>query len=216
MRTLKNVKTNVVRDTKNYTYQVKGEFVPSVNEIIKRIYPFNGLPGNSIMTQATDRGDYIHAMLNDYFTGEEQSKTLIKKLEKFYDGRTIDTWHEASLNAIDAIDAKFPIMDEFIAEIPLCHSRKKFAGTFDLLFRVGNEIIIIDFKTSRDYRHVRSNKNDKKAKSEMQLAAYNSILKNMFKVEVDKHYVLSIGFNGVDFVEIKPNHSLFETALQRD
>lgn len=81
--------------------------------------------------------------------------------------------------------------------------------------RVGEEVILVDFKTSRDYKQVNSNINDKKAKAEMQLAAYNSIIKDMFKVEVDKHYVLSIGFNGVEFVEIKPNHRLFETALNK-
>lgn len=91
MKTLKNIRQNVVRDTENYTYSVKGEKIPSANEIIKRIYPFNGLPGNNIMSEATDRGDYIHAMLNDYFSATEEAKEILVKLEKYYDGRTIDT-----------------------------------------------------------------------------------------------------------------------------
>lgn len=215
MKTLKNVRQNVVRDKVNYTYAVKGEIIPSANDLVKRIYPFNGLPGRNIMTEATDRGDYIHAMIHDYLTGSKGAKELLERLEKYYDGRTIDIWHEASLSAIDAIELKFPHIDEWIAEIPLCHSRRKFAGTFDLVGRVGDEIFIVDVKTSRDYRQVKSNIHDKKAKAEIQLAAYDAILRDMFKVEVDRHYVLSVGFNGVEFVEIKPNHRLLETALKR-
>lgn len=214
MKVLKNIKQNVVRDVNNYTYSVKGEIIPSANDLVKRIYPFNGLPRKSVMIEAVDRGNYIHTMIHDYLTGNNESKAMLKKLEKYYEENTIDVWHDASLNAIDALEVKFPIMDEWIVEIPLCHSRKKFAGTFDLVGRIGEEIFILDIKTSRDYRQVSSNVHDKKSKAEIQLAAYDLILNDMFKVEIDKFFILSVGFNGVEFVDIKPNHKLLEKALK--
>jgi ATP-dependent exoDNAse (exonuclease V) beta subunit len=85
----------------------------------------------------------------------------------------------------------------------MVHTELKYAGTLDLLFKSGDKIILMDFKTSTG---IKDNKFHSLDKVKLQLAGYDLILKDIFNVNVDSYEVLHITKDGSDILEIEPDH----------
>ena len=71
---IQQIKSNVILQKENHKYILNDEEIPSVNEIIQRIYPMGEID-EKILEYGRARGLYVHAYLEDkYLNNEEPNK----------------------------------------------------------------------------------------------------------------------------------------------
>ena len=111
---------------------------------------------------------------------------------------------------IKELNRIYPNKTDVVTELPLAHPELEYAGTFDQMFMYGEKIVLVDFKTSS---HMANNRYNNLDKVKMQMAAYSTILRDVFKVEVDNVEVLHMTKYGIDLIQIEPDYEGFMKAL---
>jgi len=130
-------------------YQRNGEYYPSVTYVLSH-YPKGkffedwlkkvGYASEYIVKKASEEGTQVHEMIEDYLNGEE-----LKFLEHGIPMYDPNVW-QMFLRFVDWWEEYKPTLVE--AEVHLFSDELKIAGTCDLVCEIGNELWIIDFKTS--------------------------------------------------------------------
>ena len=163
-------------------YQRNGEFYPSITYVLGA-YPKGkffedwlkkvGYASEHIVRKAADQGTETHEMIEDYLNGKELN-FLSKSGHPQYDTlvwqmflRFVDFWEEYQPELIDQ-------------EIHLFSDELKVAGTTDLVCKIGDELWIIDHKTS----------NHMQTTYELQAAVYAKCYEECFGVKPDRTGIL--------------------------
>jgi ATP-dependent exoDNAse (exonuclease V) beta subunit len=130
-------------------YQRNGEYYPSVTYVLSH-YPKGkffedwlkkvGYASEYIVKKASEEGTQVHEMIEAYLNGEE-----LKFLEHGIPMYDPNVW-QMFLRFVDWWEEYKPTLVE--AEVHLFSDELKIAGTCDLVCEIGNELWIIDFKTS--------------------------------------------------------------------
>ena len=130
-------------------YQRNGEYYPSVTYVLSH-YPKGkffedwlkkvGYASEYIVKKAGEEGTQVHEMIESYLNGEE-----LKFLEHGIPMYDPNVW-QMFLRFVDWWEEYKPTLVE--AEVHLFSDELKIAGTCDLVCEIGNELWIIDFKTS--------------------------------------------------------------------
>ena len=130
-------------------YQRNGEYYPSVTYVLSH-YPKGkffedwlkkvGYASEYIVKKASEEGTQVHEMIEAYLNGEE-----LKFLEHGIPMYPTNVW-QMFLRFVDWWEEYKPTLIE--AEVHLFSDELKIAGTCDLVCEIGNELWIIDFKTS--------------------------------------------------------------------
>jgi len=207
------IKSTQDEKTGNPEYQ----YVPSVTWIAghypKGIGFYKWLAGKgwdeaeALKEAAGDKGSKVHLAIEKLLAGEELK--MDSKIENKETGKE----EELKLEEWECLMAfaewyKKTSPDKILAtEIVVFNDKEGYAGTVDLIALIGNELWIIDFKTSQSIWPA----------YEIQLSAYKHALKNNdFKIkDVAKINlgILQIGYkrnkNGYKFTEIEDKYDLF-------
>ena len=130
-------------------YQRNGEYYPSVTYVLSH-YPKGkffedwlkkvGYASEYIVKKASEEGTQVHEMIEAYLNGEE-----LKFLEHGIPMYDPNVW-QMFLRFVDWWEEYKPTLVE--AEVHLFSDELKIAGTCDSVCEIGNELWIIDFKTS--------------------------------------------------------------------
>jgi len=130
-------------------YQRNGEYYPSVTYVLSH-YPKGkffedwlkkvGYASEYIVKKASEEGTQVHEMIEAYLNGEE-----LKFLEHGIPMYDPNVW-QMFLRFVDWWEEYKPTLVE--AEVHLFSDELKIAGTCDLVCEIGDELWIIDFKTS--------------------------------------------------------------------
>ena len=164
-----------------HEYVVESKVVPSVSEIMKCatcLYYTKDIPEN-VLELACKKGTAVHKAIEDYLLfGEYEIEPQYEPIFENFKEWLIDYNPE-------------------ILKIEYQMSNGSFAGTCDLICKIDNQIIGIDYKTSGEI-HTKM--------IAIQEAAYNELT----DIKVDKWYVLHLTRNKYDFKEIELRKDIWE------
>jgi len=132
-------------------YQRNGDYYPSVTYVLSH-YPKGkffedclkkvGYASEHIVKKASAEGTQVHEMIESYLNGEE-----LKFLEHGIPMYPTLVW-QMFLRFVDWWEEYNPTLIE--AEVHLFSDKLRIAGTCDLVCEIGDELWIIDFKTSNN------------------------------------------------------------------
>ena len=132
-------------------YQRNGDYYPSVTYVLSH-YPKGkffedwlkkvGYASEHIVKKASAEGTQVHEMIEAYLNGEE-----LKFLEHGIPMYPTLVW-QMFLRFVDWWEEYNPTLIE--AEVHLFSDKLRIAGTCDLVCEIGDELWIIDFKTSNN------------------------------------------------------------------
>jgi len=132
-------------------YQRNGDYYPSVTYVLSH-YPKGkffedwlkkvGYASEYIVKKASEEGTQVHEMIESYLNGEE-----LKFLEHGIPMYPTLVW-QMFLRFVDWWEEYNPTLIE--AEVHLFSDKLRIAGTCDLVCEIGDELWIIDFKTSNN------------------------------------------------------------------
>ena len=118
---------------KEHIYLVDGVITPSVTQILEKLFPdkYKGIPEDVLQRKAS-YGSVMHKYIEQY------EKGII----------TIDLNYiqEASFNQYIKLKDKYNI--EVLEQEQVVHYRRIYAGTFDMIAKVGKKKYLIDIKTT--------------------------------------------------------------------
>lgn len=125
---------------------------------------------DKILSQAGVRGDALHKIIEKYITNQDNylkgampfNVATFKVFQKFLD--TIDAKSGAKIHA---------------SEMSLYSTRLRAAGTADLVCSIGNDMYIVDFKTSR-----RTKCKEDITNYFIQASAYADMFSEIYKIEI--------------------------------
>lgn len=168
---------NINFDKEKHEYRVDGKVVPCVSNIMKVatcLYYTEDIP-SEIIELACKKGNEVHKAIEDFLLFDEYdiSESYKPIFEQFI------KWYEDYQPEILKI------------EYQMCNG--EYAGTCDLICKIDNKIIGIDYKTS--------NKIHTKLVA-IQEAGYDELLRNN-KIKVDDWYVLHLNRKKYEFKKIE-------------
>jgi hypothetical protein len=190
-RNIKHVNNRILEiseDAKQITlpdsryYRRNGEYYPSITHVLS-CYPKGkhfeewlknmGRSADYIVRKAGEDGTKVHEMIEEYLEGKEMNFLN----ESGYPQYDPTVW-QMFLRFVDFWDTHKPeLIDQ---EIHLYSDELRVAGTTDLVCKIGNELWIIDHKTSN---HIQTT-------YELQAAVYAHCYEECFGVKPDKTGIL--------------------------
>lgn len=199
---------NFMTTSKNSSYyNDEGVRVPRVTEVISRMLHsdslmywannlgLKGLRYRDVLNQAANAGTAAHHAIELFLKDKVHAEDNIPFLgfEMWYNTITIDL-----KIPIEVIYVEHKISSKFVG------------GTLDALFKIGNKVFLIDFKTSN---HVTFN-------YFLQLGAYKHMLKEKENIDIDGVIVLQLdkyepGFNEFLLDFSVPDHYSFMEHCER-
>lgn len=219
-----NKENNIVQITvaDERWYVVEGVFVPSVTWIASKYPKGTGFykwlankgwdEAEAIRSAAGDKGSKVHSAIVDLIDGKDV------KMEDKYINQSTEQLEEITLEEYECL---MSFVDWFnvnkvsviAREMIVWNEKEGYAGTIDLLCQVGDELWLIDFKTSQNLW----------VEHELQISAYNHALDltpyfyidNAGKVHepLTKLGILQLGYRrnkkGYKFTEIEDKFDLF-------
>ena len=142
-------------------YRRNGEYYPSVTYVLGT-YPKGkyfedwlkkvGYSADHIVRKAADEGTQVHEMCEAFLLGEELTFLNKNGNPKYHP----DVW-QMFLRFVDFWEEYNPTLIE--TEVHLFSDEYKVAGTCDLVCEIGDELWVIDFKTSNKERKDSYNEN---------------------------------------------------------
>jgi len=221
---IKQVSDNIIQitttDERWYVKEVKNKkgevidnlFVPSVTWIAghypkgigfyKWLAEHGWNEAETIKNAAGDKGSKVHNAIVDLIDGKEV------KMDDQYINNTTGQPEELSLEEYECLMSFKNWFDEvkpkvILKETVVFNKQYGYAGTVDLVCKIGKELYIIDFKTSQYIW----------PESELQLSAYKHASKKNVKLAI-----LQLGYrrnkNKFKFTEIEDKFNLFLAARQ--
>lgn len=163
-----------------HEYIVEGKVVPSVSEIMKCatcLYYTKDIP-EEVLELACRKGTAVHKAIEDYLLFGEYE--IEEEYQPIFDNFT--TW---------MIDYNPEIL-----KVEYQMSNGKYAGTCDLICKIGNKIIGIDYKTSGE---IHTNM------IAIQEAAYNELS----DIKIDEWYVLHLTKKKYEFKQIETRKDIW-------
>ncbi len=120
-------------DDATHTYLLDGEVIPSVTQVMKPLTEayYNNVD-TKILNMAANRGHIVHSAI----------ETLLKD-----DIDDIPPEYSGYFNAFKRFMDDYPF-DVVGIEMRTHHQILRYAGTVDLLCKIGNELILVDYKTT--------------------------------------------------------------------
>lgn len=167
-----------------HEYKVKGKVVPSVSEIMKCatcLYYTDEIPPR-VLELACKKGSAVHKAIEDYLLFEEY------RIDQQY-----EPIFEQFVNWLETYRPK-------IIKVEYQMTNGKYAGTCDLICRINEKTIGIDYKTSSQL-HTQM--------IAIQEAAYNE-LANYNKIKVDEWYALHLTKTNYEFKKIEIRKDIWE------
>ena len=208
---LEAIKPNVVFEDEEHKYFLEGEEIPSVTEVIKRVYPISPDAPQNLLEYGRARGTYVHSWLEDAYMETNTLDTVIDEQLINWEAKDFSFWTKLAKQGKWELDRIYKNKDLIISEVPIAHTKYKYGGTFDQLFLYGEKIVLVDFKTSS---HLGDNMYNNLDKVKMQLAAYSLILKDEFGIEVDNFEVLHMTKFNTELLSVTPDYDGFLKALR--
>ena len=195
-RNIKHVNNRILEiseDAKQITlpdsryYRRNGEYYPSITHVLS-CYPKGkhfeewlknmGRSADYIVRKAGEDGTKVHEMIEEYLEGKEMNFLN----ESGYPQYDPTVW-QMFLRFVDFWDTHKPeLIDQ---EIHLYSDELRVAGTTDLVCKIGNDLWIIDHKTSN---HIQTT-------YELQAAVYSHCYEECFGVKPDKTGILWLKSN---------------------
>ena len=167
-----------------HEYMVDGKVVPSVSEIMKCatcLYYTDEIPPR-VLELACKKGSAVHNSIEDYLLFEEY--TIEPQYEPIF--KQFIKWLEEYKPKIIKVEYQM--------------TNGKYAGTCDLICRINDKTIGIDYKTSSQL-HTQM--------IAIQEAAYNE-LANYNKIRVDEWYALHLTKTNYEFKKIEIRKDIWE------
>lgn len=158
-------------DEATHTYSLNGYLLSSVTQIMKPLSSaeYKGID-ESVLRNAAERGSAVH----------EAIEVKIK-----YDFDDCPTEYSAYYDAFRKFAADYS--PEWLhSEMRTYHRQLMYAGTVDLICRIGGETFLVDFKTTSKINHMLTR---------VQLEAYAQAL-NSFGINVDRKAILQLKKDG--------------------
>lgn len=189
-------------------YQIGEEKYPSVTSILGVIAKGFGYDewlkdvsknAGKILEEAQLSGSKLHATFESFMLGNEVSAVGVEGEYTKKEWKKVNDW----FNWYNEIEIE-PL---YIEEIVYSHEWKV-AGTADLICRIGDDIVLIDWKTGNNIYET----------SEMQIAAYVHMFNSMsYDVKINKGYVVHVGATNKTFKDLNgPGIKSKEVNLERD
>ena len=163
-----------------HTYIVDGIIVPSVTQIMRQASDdtYANIPP-WILEKAAERGTIVHQAIHDYEVHQRINPDCpIDYLERY--------------RVVKATSRLEPFRQEFMLTATVGLT---FAGTIDMLARIGDKTVLVDVKTSSAVH------NDLWA---IQLAGYDELCREN-GIPVDEHYILHLTAKSGKLLRIIPD-----------
>ena len=205
------IKPNVVFEKEEHKYFLGEEEIPSVTEVIKRVYPISPNAPENLLEYGRARGTYVHSWLEDAYMGTDTLNIVVGEELEDWEEHDYHFWKKLAKQGKKELDRIYPNKDLIISEVPIAHTKYKYGGTFDQLFLYGDKVVLVDFKTSS---HLGDNMYNNLDKVKMQLAAYSLILKDEFDIDVDNFEVLHMTKYNTELLSVTPDYDGFLKALK--
>lgn len=165
-----------------YYQRKEGIYYPSVTYVLS-YFPKDrffegwmkdvGHNADIIMRRAGDEGTQVHKAIEDYLAGEE-----ITWIDDFGNVRYgLEVW-KMILKFADFWETHKPTLVE--SETHLFSDELKVAGTGDLVVRIGDELWLLDIKTSNNLHYT----------YDLQLSVYRQAWNELFDTKIDKTGIL--------------------------
>lgn len=185
----------------SHYYWVDGEYLPSVTHILgiaaptgdglKKFFLNNTQESvDKILEETSTFGTLIHESISWLLNGNKLD--LMKKDE--HGKYVFNDRHKRYLMDFQHWFSEFKPTD-IKSELMVASKEMKYAGTLDLICKIGDKRVIVDFKTSSaiHYNH------------ELQITAYKKAYEEIYKDLVDQSYILRLGAKtkqGYEFKEV--------------
>ena len=155
-------------DETRHIYRLNGSVLPSVSEIIRPVSDsfYSGIDPE-VLQKAADRGTTIHSAIETWI--ECQMDTIVEDTYRGYFDAFLSWWNANNPE---------PLATEF----RVFHKILRYAGTIDLIAKVGGRTVLVDYKNSVSV--------NEKAYS-LQLEAYRQALKS-HGFEIDGKMILHL------------------------
>lgn len=116
-----------------HIYLYEGVIIPSVSEILKFLFPnkYEGIP-NAVLNEKADYGTKIHGAIE-----------LLEKTGEVIELNYIQT---SSIEQYIKLKQKYSI--EVLEQEQMIHYQDKYAGRFDMLATINDELSLCDIKTT--------------------------------------------------------------------
>ena len=153
-------------------YEHQGQVAPNVTSILSKAYPFDraawaakepGIDHDAVTAEAAQRGTAVHQAMEYWLSGESDQYSP-----------DLGPWVEPLRTLVAKATLTLAI------EIPVHHTIDgvgAYAGSCDGLMLVGNDVVIIDYKTKRHNKKVWPQYTDKQR---LQLAAYSIAINALY------------------------------------
>lgn len=177
-------------DRELHEYRIDGRLVPSVSEIVGRMYDFSHVSG-AVLSAAAHRGTMVHEACELWDRGCLDESTLDERLVPYLDG-----WKAF---CADHLVAWIP---EYM-ETPMFHHDMLYGGTPDRVGMIGDHLTIIDIKITAKISPVAG----------IQLAGYNLLLQHVAKSNADRLGVVRLKKDGT-YEKVWFNDAAHESAFR--
>ena len=165
------IQNELAFDEATHRYSLNGYILPSVTQIMKPLSSAEYKDINeSVLRNAAERGSAVH----------EAIEHKIK-----YDFDDCPAEYEAYFNAFKNFARDYS--PEWLhSEMRTYHRQLMYAGTVDLICKIGGETFLVDFKTTSKINHMLTR---------VQLEAYAQALSS-FEIDVDRKAILHLRKDG--------------------
>lgn len=202
-QTLKNL-TNVVttNDLRFYPYELEDNttaYLPSVTTILDKAAPknemlikwFKDMPSaeQAIHVQkAAEEGSNVHNALEQYVLGHDVNLFCTNEYTgESYQCYSMKEWEMVGrgVEALNMLKKLYPRMKIHLVEQKLASAQLGYAGTCDLVVKVGREHWLIDYKTSNSLSDTMC----------QQTIAYTDLLKDILNINIKRRFILWLKAN---------------------
>lgn len=174
-------------DEATHTYKVDGKVLPSVTTITSILsnLEYDGID-KEILIKAAEKGTKVHKAIEDYLLWNDY------ELEEKYQPYMLQFKKAEKLERFITSKTEFKLTDGEIC------------GTIDNMSMLGEEVIIIDYKTTSTI-HMNL--------LEAQFGGYKRLC-DANNIQVEKWYGLFLSKTGYKFIEIEPNVEIFNKCKE--
>lgn len=147
---------------------------------------------NKVSSRAAKRGTKFHTVVEQYLKNDELPN--LDFIEESYFNNS-----KKNLNRIDNI---------YLQETPLYSDSLRLAGTLDCMAEYDGELSIIDFKTSKSFKHKQDISN-----YFIQATCYSIMVEELFGMKAKKLVILFQSDEGESFVHIDDRKNWFDILI---
>ena len=158
-------------DEKNHIYRLNGVEIPSVSKLLEPLKDrcYSGISERTL-EKAAEKGTSVHTAIEGWI--KYGVDDIPERNRSYFDG-FLDWWNQYH---------PIPIA----SEVRIYHKEKLYGGTVDFLTYIGDQVTLIDFKTTAQLHELNCR---------VQLEAYSQALKS-HGIQIERKHILHLKKNG--------------------